>query len=326
MIKQLTTPVAIIVFKRLDATKKMFEAVRAAQPQEFYIIADGWRNDAEKEKCLAVRKYLEGAVDWPCAVRKNYADVNLGCKKRVVSGLDWVFSEVEEAIILEDDCVPDQSFFPFCEEILLKYRNEPRVMQIAGLNVQHKNRYFNTNGASYYFSQFGEIWGWATWRRAWSLYDAKMGAWPHAKEAGLLQERIKDLGIVDYFEYRFDFVYGAREDRKKSDVWGAQWIFTQLLHGGLSIVPKTNLISNVGDSDDATHKKAATAGSEFLRMKTTPVVFPLVHPQTIEADELADAFSLRVGSGIKKRPIEKGLFFLKHHAPFLHRALKYLKQ
>ena len=167
---KLHTPVAIIVFKRLDATQKMFATVRKAQPQTLFIIADGWRNDAEKAKCLAVRSYLENVIDWPCQVYKNYSDANLGCKMRVVSGLNWVFTLVEEAIIIEDDCVPDQSFFQFCQELLEKYRNEPRVTQIAGLNTQfHINKAFDTRGASYYFSQFGEIWGWATWRRAWKL-------------------------------------------------------------------------------------------------------------------------------------------------------------
>ncbi len=325
MSNQLNTPIAIIVFKRLDATQRMFEAVRQARPKELYIIGDGWRSDTEKEKCIAVRNYLEKAVDWPCTVHKNYSEENMGCKMRVVSGLNWVFSQAEDAIIIEDDCVPDPTFFPFCEELLEKYRNEPRVMQISAMNIQQKNPRFNTGGASYYFSQFGEIWGWATWRRAWSLYDVRMEAWPQAKEAGLLHERIKNPEVIDYFEYRFDYVYGAGDDRKKSDVWGAQWVFARFLHDGLSVVPKTNLISNVGDDTDATHQKEKGVESEFIRQTTEPIEFPLVHPKRIAVNEQADLFTLRAGFHIKGTVSEKILFFLKRHLPFIHRALKRLR-
>ena len=316
----LQTPVAIIVFKRLDATKKMFETVRKAAPQELFIIADGWRNEAEKEKCLAVREYLESAVDWPCTVRKDYAETNLGLRKRVVSGLNWVFENTERAIILEDDCIPDMSFYHFCNELLERYKDEPRVMQIAAMNVQERNPRFRIS-ESYYFSQFGEIWGWATWRRAWRLYDERMSAWPDAKRSGLLAKRIKDPAVIDHLEYRFDHVHAVGTDRTKSDVWGAQWIFTQLLHDGLSIVPATNLISNVGD-DEGTHIKKK---SVFHRMRTAPLSFPLVHPSEIRVNEEADRYSLRVSSGIKAGPVEKAVFFLKRHAPALHRFLKRLK-
>ena len=325
MIEQLKTPVAVIVFKRLDATKKMFESLRAARPKDLYIIADGWRNEAEKAKCLAVRKFLSSAVDWPCNVHENYSDTNLGLKKRIVSGLNWVFSQVEEAIVLEDDCVADQSFFPFCQELLTKYRNEPRVMQIAAMNVQERNRDFDTNGKSYYFSQFGEIWGWATWRRAWALYDADLSAWPEAKRSGLLAKRIKDPAVVDYLEYRYDFVKAAGDDRKKSDVWGAQWIFTQLLHGGVSIVPKTNLVSNVGDDNDATNAKEAIKQSPFNRMRAVPMQFPLVHPAHIQINEQADAYSLKESTGVKSAWSEKIVFFIKTFAPPLYRLLKRIK-
>jgi len=326
MNQKLTTPVAIIVFKRLDATKKMFEAVRAAAPKELYIIGDGWRNETEKEKCLAVREYLEGAVDWPCQVHKNYSDINLGLKKRIVSGLSWVFETAESAIILEDDCIPDASFFPFCEDLLEKYKDEPRIMHIAGMNFQQKNRDFTTNGASYYFSRFGEIWGWATWRRAWNLYDVNMVTWPKAKEQGLLRKRIQDPAAVDYFEYRFDFVHNAGDDRTISDVWGAQWLFAQWLNDGLAIVPVTNLVSNLGVSPDATHQKATKVESQFTNAPTVPVAFPLVHPGDMEINQIADAFSLKAGYRIKRRVSEKVIFFLKLHLPALHTWLKRLRK
>ncbi|MCE9643649.1 glycosyltransferase family 2 protein [Candidatus Parcubacteria bacterium] len=326
MNEQLNTPIAIIVFKRLDATKEMFETVRAARPRKLFIIADGWRNDDEKEKCFAVREYLDGAVDWSCEVYKNYSDINIGLKKRIVSGLDWVFEAVETAIILEDDCIPDASFFPFCEELLEKYKDDPRIMHIAGMNFQQRNKDFTTDGKSYYFSHFGEIWGWATWRRAWKLYDVNMSAWPKAKKEGMLQNRIQDPAAVDYFEYRFDFVYDAGDNRKISDVWGAQWLFTQWLHDGLAIVPVTNLVSNLGVSPDATHQKAAKVESQFTNAPTVPVTFPLVHPADMEINQVADAFSLKAGYRIKRRASEKVIFFLKRHLPALHAWLKRLRK
>lgn len=321
MDKQLTTPVAIIVFKRLAATKQMFATVRAAQPTKLFVIADGWRSKEERVQCEEVRTYIEDSVDWPCEVHTNYAAENLGLRKRVVTGLNWVFEQVESAIVLEDDCIPDMTFYRFCEELLERYKDEPRVMQIAAMNVQGKNPRFTTHGESYYYSQFGEIWGWATWRRAWQLYDEHMAAWPKTKRTGLLHTRLTDEAVIDHLEYRFDFVHAAGEDRSKSNVWGAQWIFTQLLHNGLSIVPATNLITNIGDTE-GTHVKGS---GEFHHMNTIPLTFPLVHPKGFAVNKEADHWSLHVSSGIKATFAAKVLFFMKRNLPGIHALLKKLK-
>jgi hypothetical protein len=266
-------------------------------------------------------------VDWPCTVHKDYSDKNLGCKMRVVSGLNWVFEQAEEAIIIEDDCVPDQSFFPFCQELLEKYRNEPRVTQIAGLNTQHKNKKFSTGGASYYFSQFGEIWGWATWRRAWALYDVTLEQWPEAKVQHLLDRRIKDPAVVDYWEHLFDTVYGAGENSRKFDAWAAQWVFALLLHGGLSAVPTTNLMRNLGDDkENATRFRENSSEEDYALRPVLPLTFPLIHPKQIEVNEQADNYTLHSGFRIKRRVGEKVLFFLKRRAPAVHSALKRLRQ
>ena len=133
---QLTTPVAFIIFKRPDTTRKVFEEIRRAKPPKLLVIADGPRPNivGEAEKCAAARAIID-SVDWECEVLKNYSDENLGCKQRVSSGLDWVFDNVEEAIILEDDCLPHPTFFRFCEELLEKYRDDERVMKIDGTNI-----------------------------------------------------------------------------------------------------------------------------------------------------------------------------------------------
>ena len=323
----LKTPIAIIIFKRLDATKKMFETVRTARPQDLYVIADGWRNDAEKAKCLAVREFVENQIDWPCNLHKNYVNTNLGCKERVVSGLNWVFSETEEAIIVEDDCVPDQSFYHFSEELLRRYRDDSRIMQISGLNTQHKNLGFSTGEASYYFSDLGEIWGWATWRRAWKLYDIDIEKWPGAKTSGMLARHFKDPAVIDYWEHLFDEIYEARREPRKFDAWAAQWVFARFLHDGLSAVPKTNLILNFGDDEDAARAKDThSLVEDDFRRPIVPLSFPLVHPEAIQINYQADAYTLRYGFKIKGKLSEKILFFLKISFPTLHKALKYLKK
>lgn len=244
---------------------------------------------------------------------------------RVVSGLNEVFAQVEEAIIIEDDCVPDQSFFLFCQELLEKYRNDPRVTQIAGLNTQHLNKEFTTSGASYYFSQFGEIWGWATWRRAWQLYDIDIKEWPKAKAEHMLEQRLKDPAFVDYWEHLFDTVYKLAPEPRAFDAWAAQWVFAQLLHGGVSAVPKTNLMLNFGDDEDATRFRADEP-EESYRRPVVSLTFPLVHPAHVETNKQADTFTLQHGYNIKSKTIEKVLFFLKRHVPALHSTLKRLKK
>jgi hypothetical protein len=318
--KPLPAPVVLIVYKRLEPVKAVLAAVRKVAPTKLFIIADGWRNEEEKQKCLAVREYLESAVDWPCIVYTEYAERNLGLRRRITTGLNWVFSQAEEAIILEDDCVPDLTFFRFCTELLERYRDEPRIMQISGLNTQHNNTRYTTAGASYYFSQFGEIWGWATWRRAWELNDSTMSQWPAAKANGMLKARLSKPAHVDYWEHLFDEMH---DSARKTNVWGAIWVFSSLLHRGLSIVPKTNLITNLGDTPEASHFRGGDRSAEFRR-PIVPMQFPLVHPPRIEINQQADLFTLEYGFKIKATLREKTLFTLKRRMPWLHAFLKRL--
>src|SRR6185369_14461868 len=167
----LTTPVAFIIFNRPDTTEKVFAEIARARPPKLLVIADGPRagRAGEADRCAATRAIID-RVDWDCKVLTNYSDVNLGCKNRVASGIDWVFEQVPEAIILEDDCLPDPTFFRFCEELLIRYREDERISQICGANFQFGRKRSND---SYYFSRYNHIWGWASWRRAWQHYDRK---------------------------------------------------------------------------------------------------------------------------------------------------------
>ena len=164
----MNTPIVFIVFNRPELTRRVFASIREARPSKLLVVCDGPRSGRpdDREKVAAVRQVIANGVDWPCDVRREYSESNLGCRERVVSGLNWVFALVEEAIVLEDDCLPDASFFAFAEEMLARYRNDPRVLHIGGNNFT-SDKYHLSH--SYAFSRYGHIWGWATWRRAWEL-------------------------------------------------------------------------------------------------------------------------------------------------------------
>lgn len=273
--KQLETPVAFIVFNRPDTTQRVFDAIAAARPSHLLLIADGPRADrpGEAERCQLVRQIVT-AVDWPCKVETNFASANMGCRRRVISGLNWVFSLVEEAIILEDDCLPDPSFFPFCSELLERYRHQEQVGMIAGfshLSARYPFRY------SYVFSIMLGIWGWATWRRAWQEYDEQLRSWPQLKSEGFLNHLLPDQKSVAFWTRVFDAMY----DGTGPNTWDYQWVYTCWSRNWMSIVPSRNLIQNIGFGADATHTSGANSD---LAHVATSIGFPLQHPPTIAAD------------------------------------------
>ncbi len=258
----LETPVAFIIFNRADTAARVFAEIRRAQPKTLLVIADGPRTPDEAEKCRAARAVIDG-VDWDCEVLRNYSDINLGCGPRVSSGLSWVFEQVEEAIILEDDCLPDPSFFPFCRQMLEEYRSDERVMLVAGTNVLPDERL----AESYRFCRLVSIWGWASWRRAWRHYDYEMSAWPDYKKTSDLDyygpQKIK---VAEAFE---------AQSRMVNNTWDTQWWFSCAVRRGLSLTPKVNLVSNIGFRPDATH----TAESNALScLPVSALTFPLVRP------------------------------------------------
>lgn len=275
---KLNTPVAFLVFNRPDTTEKVFEEIRRARPPRLLVVADGPRPDkpGEAEKCEAARAIIE-RVDWPCEVLTNYSDVNLGCKRRVSSGLDWVFDTVEEAIILEDDCLPHPTFFRFCEELLEKYRDDERVMMISGDNFQFGRK---RTEYSYYFSRYVHIWGWASWRRAWKYYDVDMKLWPDIRDGRWLYDVLGDKKAVSYWSNIFEKVY-----KGKIDTWDYQWLFTNWVHNALAVMPNVNLVSNIGFGVEATR---TTIKNKFSDIAVEKMKFPLLHPPYIIRDTKAD--------------------------------------
>ena len=247
---QMKTAVAMIIFNRPDTTKEGFEAIRQAKPPRLYIISDAPREDREEEKkkVAETRGYVEGHVDWDCEVIKNYAEANMGCKKRVASGITWLFEHEEAAIILEDDCVPKQEFFRYCQEMLEYYKDDTNVYMVSGTNDLPD---YSIQG-DYAFSHFASIWGWASWRRAWSEhYDIDMAKWPKVKAEKKLRPLFSNSLQYKLFVRDADKIHAGLVD-----TWDLQWVFTILDNQGVGITPKGNLIHNIGcGREDATHTK-----------------------------------------------------------------------
>ena len=284
------TPVVWVVFNRPDCTARSLAAIRAARPRRLYVVADGPRPDrpGEAALCAEVRALVEQGVDWPCEVVLDYAPANLGLARRVTSGLDAVFARETEAIILEDDCVPDPTFFPFCTELLARYRDEPRVGQISGSTFQGAGR---ADAASYYFSRYPHCWGWATWRRAWRHYDHAMPAWGKPGAAAWLAEKITDPAERRYWAHSFDATAAGRMDS-----WAYRWTLALWAQNSLSLTPGRNLVSNIGFDASATHTREATA---LTARPLSPMPFPLIHPASQSRDPSADEHTSQL---IYRRP------------------------
>lgn len=274
---KLSTPITFIFFNRLDTTLKVLECIRKAQPERLYLISDGARTErnGEKELVESIRNQVEAGIDWPCKIFKNYAEKNMGCHKRMASGITWVFEQEETSIILEDDIIPVPAFFQFCEELLIKYKNEDRVTYITGNNIYHDYPIKD----SYLFSKFPSIWGWATWRRAWKFFDDSPAVWEKMKKANTIES---------YYGPKWAKFYKAQIEKAymgELDTWDYQWEASRMYHNGLGIIPKYNMIENIGfNRDDATH----TRGNSMYDFTKKNVEFPLMHPDSVQCDENYD--------------------------------------
>jgi len=283
MLQSLNVPIAFIVFNRPELTAQVFECIRAARPKELFVIADGPRQEEEREACQRTRE-IATAVDWDCEVRTNFSESNLGCGKRVSSGIDWLFEQCDQAIILEDDCVADPTFFPYCADLLDKYRNDERIAMISGDNFL-QGYTDSTTPESYYFSRFALIWGWATWKRAWKNYDFEMKEWPTLKGNGWLEKTYGRNSHTQLRRRNFDRVYSGA-----IDTWDTQWQYTVLRHNSLVILPAVNLISNIGFGESATHTKTVTSQA---CLETNAIVFPLNHPLAVKYDPKKDDYTFQ---------------------------------
>lgn len=291
----LSTPIGFFIFNRPELTQRVFARIARARPRSLLVVADGPRTERPDDETLitATRKIVE-QVDWPCDLRTNFASENLGCRRRVSSGLDWVFEQVDEAIILEDDCLPDPTFFAYCHELLERYRNDRRVMAIGGTNFQEGRE---QTADSYYFSKYFHCWGWATWRRAWNLYDVEMGGWPEFRDSSALGA-IADTS-EEFAHWRHAF---KRLHLGLVDTWDYQFTFAMWAAGALSIVPTMNLISNIGFGSDATHTK--TPDHPWANRPTSRLE-GWRHPESVQRCRPADMHTFKTVFAKRRRGMRK---------------------
>jgi hypothetical protein len=290
----LDTAVALTIYDRPDLTERVFGVISQVEPKTLFVIADGPRSRNEEEVCARARNVID-TVDWPCDLHLDFSDVNLGCRRRCTSGFDWVFRRVDSAIFLEDDCVPDPTFFPFCEAMLERYREDPRIMMITGSNYVER---WKANRQSYHFSHFGAPGGWASWRRAWALYDDTMQWWGDEQVRARIRALIADDEIFDFQARRFDRVFADPANRH---VWDLQWSFARLLHDGLTIIPAVNLYCHKGNSDG----RGLPPAHPLANLRTFPMAFPLRFHSSVSVDRRYDALHVRRIYEWYARPAER---------------------
>jgi hypothetical protein len=273
----LTTPILLLIFNRAETTKRVFAEVRRAGPARLYVAADGPRENVagERERCEAARA-TASAVDWPCEVRTLYRDRNLGCRDAMNSALDWFFSKEEEGIILEDDCLPEQSFFRLANELLARYRTDDRVALISGTNFLVDRLQI---GTTYCFSRYYSIWGWASWRRVWQAHDKTMNQWKTLRSTNWLGEFYRQAFMRRHVARTFDLASSG-----SINTWDIQFMFSSLLARRVAVVPRVNLVSNIGYV--GTHTSADRRNHDLPRFSLEDD--PMNHPSAVEPDPRYD--------------------------------------
>lgn len=285
------TPVIFIFFNRPQTMVHVLEQIRKAKPDKLYLVADGPRNEEEKRRTEECRRIAKEMVDWECQVVQVYAEKNMGCRDRVVSGISYVLQREEKAVILEDDCVPNISFFRFMDDILERYKDNEAIFSASGRN--HFGKY-DEKKYDYHFTHHGSIWGWGTWARSWQLYDINMTHWPEIrdKNGGHIREWMRWRTWICRKKLYEDIYRG------KIDTWDYQMNFSLQYHRKICITSSVNLVQNIGNGNDATH----TVGKN--RLFNVPVYelnIPLRHPEKVAVNRGYDkAYSRKI--------IEKGFW------------------
>jgi hypothetical protein len=275
------TPILFLIFNRLEITQLVFEEIKKQKPKYLFIAADGARTDnlEDVQKCKMVRDLVLKGIDWDCEVTTLFRDQNLGCGVAVSEAITWFFENVEQGIILEDDCLPHASFFGFCEILLEKYKDDENVYGISGDNFQDG---IQRGNASYFFSNYCYIWGWASWRRAWNSYDFNLNQLEVFKEKQLIKKIDSRTVFKNYW-----FAILEKVANKEIDTWDYQWLFTVWNNGGVAVVPNVNLISNIGFGKDATHTTELRQSANM----TTKDIYTITHPKAIKVDKIADRYA-----------------------------------
>lgn len=293
---QFEIPILLLIYNRPDTTQEVFNAIKTLMPTKLYVASDSPREDKinDMDLCLKSRDIIK-QIDWDCELHTRFLDINLGgCDLAVCSEINWFFENENEGIILEDDCVPNQDFFYFCQKMLEKYRNNSKVMMIGGFNPTP----FFDSPYDYYFSSWPSTWGWATWKRAWSLLRETISDWNAFKQTVLSNPTLstypefRELVLCDfrgYYHHPHEFP------------WDGKWANTILLYNGVCIIPTKNLIMNIGM--DGVHYSSKS--SSLLLNHPTESIGDSIHsnPESIIPDISKDKDRLILLSGSKKQQL-----------------------
>lgn len=309
-----STPILFLIFNRPETTQKVFDIIKKQQPKYLYIAADGPRCDRPQDFNLCQKsREIVLKIDWDCEVKTLFRDKNLGCGVAVYEAITWFFGHVLEGVILEDDTLPHQTFFHYCENMLEHFRNDENVMHISG-SYFLESLSTSISLDSYYFTKHIHVWGWATWRRSWQEYDY------YIKEFEIQKTR---KSLFNYYGEYWNFWKGIYLSifNKEIDTWDYQWMFAIYLNNGIAINPTKNLVKNIGFGDDATHTK--DINSIYTKVETS-CLSKIVHPAGSTLDSKRDSLyythflNFSVEEEIAKRNI---LWKLKKYMQKLKRKL-----
>ena len=303
--KQFDVPILYIVFNRPDTTAIVFERIREMQPARLFVAADGPRTskEGEKEKCEAVRKIITEGVDWDCDVQIKFSDVNLGCGKAESSAMLWFFQAVGEGIVIEDDTLPDPTFFNYCKELLAYYRNDESVRMIGGNNFQNgKKRGYG----SYYFSNITHSWGYASWWRAWKDYDFGLNTFNEISIKKLIEKKFSKPDERNYWmNIYYKMLAGVY------DTWDFQFLFKMWETDSRCIIPNENLVTNIGFGNNATH---TTNKEDPAANRPLGQIHEIIHPPNKDVSHEADRYFFKkilLQDNQWERRIKKVLSILK---------------
>jgi hypothetical protein len=289
----LDVAVLFVIYRRPVVARRVFEAIAAAKPRRLFVAADGPATVADRHACDETRAVVS-RIDWECDVSHHFSEKNLGLNRRMISAVDWVFTQTESAIVLEDDCLPHRDFFRFCSSMLERYRHDARVVHVSGECYRTQR----VGGDSYYFSKYPLAWGWATWKRAWSLFDAGMATWPDFRMQPAAQALFDSDDERKYWTSTFDLLQ-REQSAGSTGSWDYAWYYACMAHG-LSIHPAVNLVSNIGSGPLASHTRDL---GELGNRPAGPLDQPLRHPVSVVRDRRADldTFDHRFPGALLKR-------------------------
>lgn len=308
-----STPVLLIIFNRPSDSLRVIKKLQKIKPKVLFIAADGPRTNFSEDiqSCIDCRKIVLDNINWECDVKTNFQDNNLGCGLHVSGAINWFFRNVYEGIILEDDCIPSKDFFVFSELLLSKYRNNEDVYVIGGSNFQKKR----VTKESYYFSAYGDIWGWASWRRAWEKYNFTLTSFDDNKMRSQIEGYFSNPIEINYW---LNIYFKMKHD--PYDTWDFQWHLSQWYHGGINIIPNVNLISNIGFNAQGTHTLQRIKG---ISNRQTSRLNKIIHPSQIKINKEADSFTFNNRYNIK---LKKKLTLLELWYLFKHTVKRFINQ